>query len=402
VTGGPFDKAPARILQCTGVMKSFVPVLVLLLLGPACPAADARAGPLLGRIRAVRHEGAGNPDAAKAWRELVRLGPGALLDVLAAIGDADAVSANWLRPAVDAIAEREVNAGRALPAKALEAFVADTKNSGAARRLAYDWLARVDKTAPDRLLPGMLNDPGQELRRDAIDFALGKARARKAKGGKAAAVKAFKELLAAARDQDQVDVLAKELNELGVAVDLQKQFNFIGTWLLVGPFDSTKGSGFNKAYPPEQGVDVRADYQGKNGPVRWTAHATADPYGTVDLNKALGKNMGAVAYAFAEVDSPADQPVELRAGTNNAVKIFLNGKQVFSRDEYHHGMRMDQYIGAGTLKKGRNRILVKVCQDEETASFAQTWGFQLRVCDSLGGAVPLRIVQAQKQLRTQR
>src|SRR5205807_6205517 len=105
-----------------------------------------------------------------------------LLDVLAAIDDADAVSANWLRPAVDAIAERERNAGRALPAKALEAFVTDTKNSGAARRLAYEWLVRVDKTAPGRLLPGILNDPGRELRRDAIDFALERVRALSAMG----------------------------------------------------------------------------------------------------------------------------------------------------------------------------------------------------------------------------
>src|SRR5262249_43820163 len=66
------------------------------------------------------------------------------------------------------------------------------------------------------------------------------------------------------------------------------------------------------------------------------------------------------------------------------------------------GVRMDQYVGVGTLKKGRNRILVKVCQDEQTASFAQTWGFQLRVCDSLGGAVPIQIVGVRKQRELQR
>src|SRR5206468_987435 len=105
---------------------------------------------LLARIKAVRKEGSGNPDAARAWRELVQLGPAVLFDVLAGIDDVDVVSANWLRSAVDAIAERERNAGRALPARALEAFVTDTKHSGAARRLAYEWVVRVDKTAPAR------------------------------------------------------------------------------------------------------------------------------------------------------------------------------------------------------------------------------------------------------------
>jgi hypothetical protein len=384
------------------VRGSPLALLCLLLAGPMGLAGDGRGESLVARIKAVRKEGAGNPDAARAWRELVQQGPEALFEILAGIDDVDAVSANWLRSAVDAIAEREVNAGRPLPCKALEAFVTDTKHSGAARRLAYEWLSREDKTAPARLLPRMLNDPGRELRRDAIDLALEKARTLKAPGQQGAAVAAFKELLAAARDPDQVEAIARELKRWGVAVDLQKQFNFVGNWLLLGPFDNTKMAGFDRVYPPEQGIQLRADHAGKKGKIRWIAHATADPYGMVDLNTALGKNMGAVGYALAEIDSPSERPVELRAGSNNAIKIFLNGKQLFSRDEYHHGLRMDQYVGAGTLRKGRNRILVKVCQDEQTASFAQSWGFQLRLCDSLGGAVPMQAVDARKQREPQR
>jgi hypothetical protein len=375
--------------------------ICLLVRGPMCSAADGKAGPFVTRIKNVGKEGAGNQDAARAWRKLVQLGPAALFDILAGIDD-DAVSANWLRSAVDAIAEHELDAGRALPAKALETFATDTKHSGASRRLAYEWLVRVDRTAPGRLLPGMLNDPGQELRRDAIEFALEKARKLKATARKEAAVAAFKKILDNSRDQDQVEAVAKELKELGVAVDLQKQFNFIARWLLLGPFDNTKMAGFNKAYPPERRIDVQAAHEGKKDKIRWIEHATNDAYGVVDLNKALGKNMGAVGYALAEVESPSERTVQLRAGTNNAIKIFLNGKQIVAREEYHHGTRMDQYVGVGTLKKGRNRILVKVCQDEQTADWAQSWGFQLRVCDSLGGAVPMRVVDPRIQRDPQR
>ena len=385
------------------MIKGLLAVLCCLFLsGPICSAADGKTELLLDRIKAVRKEGAGNSDAANAWCELVQLGPAALFDILAAIDDKDAVPANWLRCAVDTISERELNAGRGLPATALETFVTGTKNSGTARRLAYEWLARVDKSAPSRLLPGMLDDPSRELRRDAIEFGLEKARVLEAGTRKEAAVTAFQELWAAARDQDQVDAIAKELTGLGVAVDLQKRYNFIGRWLLLGPFGNTQGSGFDKANPLEQSVDVLADYEGKNGAIRWTEYATADPYGMVDLNHALGKNMGASGYALAEVDSPFPQSVELRAGSDNAIKIFLNGKQLYFREEYHHGARMDQHVGVGTLKKGRNRILVKLCQDEQTASWAQSWGFQLRVCDSLGGAVPVQVVDARTQREPQR
>jgi hypothetical protein len=44
------------------------------------------------------------------------------------------------------------------------------------------------------------------------------------------------------------------------------------------------------------------------------------------------------------------------------------------------------------LKAGRNEILIKVCQNEQTDAWAQKWSFQLRVCDALGGAVPLTVV----------
>ncbi len=48
---------------------------------------------------------------------------------------------------------------------------------------------------------------------------------------------------------------------------------------------------------------------------------------------------------------------------------------------------MDQYIGQGELKAGRNVILLKICQNEQTEDWAQDWKFQFRVCDSLGKAI---------------
>src|SRR5437764_2266999 len=109
---------------------------LLLALATVPCAAASDAGPLLARIKAVGGEGAGNEEAGRAWRELVALGPDALPDILAGFDGADDRAANWLRAAVDAVAEREVNAGRKLPADKLEAFVKETKHAPAARRLA--------------------------------------------------------------------------------------------------------------------------------------------------------------------------------------------------------------------------------------------------------------------------
>ncbi len=370
--------------------KWLFPVSVILLAQAFSPAADSE--PWIARIKAVGDKGAGNVEAAKAWRELVQLGPEALPDILQALDNADPVAANWLRSAVDAIAERELEAKKALPAKKLEAFVRETKHAGFARRLAYEWLAKVDASAPGRLLPGMVNDPGQELRREAIEAALKNAKRLLDKKDKTEAVAMYRGLLLAARDRDQVEGIAKTLEGLGEAIDLARQFGFLTRWMLLGPFDNTGQAGFPKAFAPEERIDLSAEYPGKKGaPLRWLEHASKDPHGIIDLNKALGKHMGVTGYAFTAVTSPVERQVQLRAGSNNAVKIFLNGKEIYFRDEYHHGMRMDQHVGLGTLKAGRNEILVKVCQNEQTEDWAQSWSFQLRICDELGAAVPLAL-----------
>jgi hypothetical protein len=107
----------------------------------------------------------------------------------------------------------------------------------------------------------------------------------------------------------------------------------------------------------------------------------------VDLNKVIGKNMGVAAYGLTFVESAKEQPVRIHAGSPNAITIWLNGKLIATRDEYHHGMSMDQYQATGTLKAGRNTILIKVCQNEQTEEWAQNWTFQLRVCDLTGGGL---------------
>jgi hypothetical protein len=377
-------------------MKAVSAFLVLALLS-AARADDKDPAPLLSKINSVRNEGQGNPEASAAMKALVAIGPKALLPTLAAMTENDRLANNWLRPAADTIAENIVRARQSLPLRELEAFVRDTKNSGPGRRAAYEWLVKGDSTAPARLLPDMLDDPAGELRRDAVAVLIKKGDDILKESGKEEALKTYRRALQSARDADQVDGLAKKLTDMGGKVDLPSHYGFIMTWQLLTPFDNTAGVGYKASYPPEKQVEPGKPLKGKNGAeARWVEHTTSDVRGLVDLNKVLGNLKGTVVYAYAVVDSPREQKVQLRAGCINAIKIFLNGKQVFGREEYHHGMSMDQHVGFGTLKAGRNEILVKVCQNEQTEKWAQDWKFQLRLCDDLGTAVPFKVVTVKK------
>src|SRR5438477_6048042 len=123
-------------------MRRLAPLLVIVAFPYLAPAAELT--PLLTKVKAVGPNGAGSAEAAAAWRELSHQGPDALPALLAALDDATPLAANWLRSAVDAVAERATAAHRPLPAAALEAFLRDTRHAGTARRLAYELLAKAD------------------------------------------------------------------------------------------------------------------------------------------------------------------------------------------------------------------------------------------------------------------
>jgi hypothetical protein len=238
--------------------------IALLLLPAASVSADTPAE-ALARLQAVGREGAGNEAAARAWKDVVRQGPAALPAILQAMDDADVVAANWLRTAADAIVERARATVKPLPNEALEQFVRQTRHNGAARRLAYEWLCRDDPWMPNRLLPGMLQDPSPELRRDAVAHAIEQARTLliKEKVSDDDRVRALRRALSGACDKDQVEWIVKELDKLGVKIDVAAHFGFVRHWLLIGPFDNRNDTGFNVAYPPEKGVDPKAVYQGR-------------------------------------------------------------------------------------------------------------------------------------------
>lgn len=370
------------------IMRSmmFATTLALFSLGMGTAAED----PIkhLATIKAVGGEGSGNAEAAAAWKALAASGIDALIPTLTAMNDAKPVAANWLRLAAQAIVEKELQAKRPLPVDKLQAFVENYKQAPISRRAAYEFLVQADPKAPERLLPSMIEDPSVDLRRDAIAAAL---EAAKPKPDKATLEKLF----AASRDQDQTEQIAKMLKELKAEPDLNKHIGAVSSWMLIGPFDSKDGTGFDKAYEPETKIDLAATYTGKDGKeVKWIAHTSPEPYSLVDLNKALGKHKDAVAYAFTTIEAEQEMPVEIRFGCICAIKVFLNGKQVFGREEYHHGQRFDQYVGIGTLKKGRNELLLKVCQNNQTENWAQDWKFQMRLCDFTGGALPVKVVTA--------
>lgn len=337
-------------------------------------------------LRSVQREGQGNEAAAQAWQEIVKADATTLPEVLKGMNGANPLAENWLRAAVGVIADQAL-AAKKLPVSALAAFLKDTANSPGARAVAFDLIQRADAKLAESLTPTLINDPSSELRRHPVAKLMEAGDAALAQKNNDAAIAAYGKGLGGARDEDQIKALTKKLRDLGQKVDLPKHFGFLMTWKLIAPFSNADRAGFDTVYPPEKELKFDAVYEGKGKEAKWVDFTSTDEYGKIDFNKPFGMEKSVVGYAATDFFSTEDRPAEIRIGCKDGWKVWLNGELLFARDEYHRGAKLDQYKLPCQLKKGKNTILVKCCQNEQTEQWTVEWEFQLRVCDATGTAI---------------
>ncbi|SKA97860.1 hypothetical protein SAMN02745166_02631 [Prosthecobacter debontii] len=340
----------------------------------------------LEEIRAVGKEGAGNEKATAAWQALTQADPATLPEVLAGMNGANPLAENWLRAAVGVIADKALEQ-KTLPVKAVQAFLDDTKNSPTARVVAFDLIQRAEPELAEKITPSLLEDPSSELRRHPVAKLTEAGDEALAQDKKDAALAAYQQAMNSARDEDQIKALAKKLKDLGQPVDLPKHFGFLMSWKVIAPFPNVERKGFDTVFPPEKEIKLDASYPGKTGDVKWQEFTSQDDYGMIDFNKPFTMLKEVTGYAYTEFDSAEERDAQIRLGCKNGWKVWLNGELLFARDEYHRGAKLDQYKLPVRLKKGKNAILVKLCQNEQTEQWTVEWQFQLRVCDATGTAI---------------
>ena len=343
----------------------------------------------------------GSRNAQAAADRLRHLGPELLPRLLRVMDDSNAVGANWARTVFEDITERSfaqpVGGKLAIewPMAALQSHVRDRTRSGKSRRLALRLVERLAPTFAAPWLLTCLDDP--EFRADAVDATLRAGDAAAKGGDRDAARKLFQSAFGHARDSDQVLLAARKLSETGEAVDPIRHLGFVNRWYLVGPFDAPGTSGFDAKFPPQDPTfrfDPFAKFPGTspaNNP--WKIHETRDRLGQVDLIQALAAAREAVGYAYAEIDTPAARPAQLRCSADDNLTVWLNGQEVLARRQWLNGTRLDRFSAPVKLESGVNRLLVKICQGPQHADPAvpNNWSFQVRLCDDTGAGIPFTV-----------
>lgn len=178
------------------------------------------------------------------------------------------------------------------------------------------------------------------------------------------------------------------LGEPQAAAAEEAELGVLTQFFVVGPFDNERGRGFKTAYPPEadlaQGPKLDASYPGKEGPVAWRATPQGAPRrGVVDLDAICYPADQALAYALTYVHVERPTPVALRLGSDEAVKLWVNQREVLSRD-LRRTYAPDQDAVGVVLEPGWTRLLLKVCDQTDD------WEFRLRITSPAGGRAPVR------------
>jgi len=229
-------------------------------------------------------------------------------------------------PAADPIAQ-------AVAERTTEAMAAESSPTGTAALLRLDELREYlsDSSVIDRTLERVASSPTTDA------FTRTSARLL---------------LLQSSRDRAQLAVARAQVSALG----------FIQSVYVLGSFENEGKSGCDTDFGPEASLDLQASYPAKGQPAHWRPLTLRALDGAVDLAAVLHPNRSVVAYALALLDEPAARRVTLGLGTSGAFRLWVNGEKVAS-DDACHPARVDQARLSVQLRRGVNRVLLKVCQD---------------------------------------
>jgi len=159
-------------------------------------------------------------------------------------------------------------------------------------------------------------------------------------------------------------------------------------WFVIGPFDNK--SGFKKVFPPEKKIKLHKFYKSQSQSITWQCANDGFHDGYIDLQKILKQYNWSVGYGLIYIKSPDNKNIQIRVGTNDAAKIWLNDELVWKFNSGRDASFDDDIIKV-SLKTGLNKILIKVCNR------ISLWGFYFRVTDEEGNGLPdIEFVSADK------
>jgi hypothetical protein len=146
---------------------------------------------------------------------------------------------------------------------------------------------------------------------------------------------------------------------------------FVTSWLLLAPIPLDANEGGADALAKEEHIKGEAKIQPKAGDkvkvgdkeLAWKAHQAKEHY--FDFNDHLGgQTEDSVGFAVCYVVADSDhKEVQLRTGSDDQAKVYLNGKLVLNQPQAR-ALDKDQDSTEVSLRKGVNVLVFKVINEK--------------------------------------
>ena len=154
---------------------------------------------------------------------------------------------------------------------------------------------------------------------------------------------------------------------------------FITDWSLLGPFYTQKSHDLDQDFLLEQGgeANIRPSPEqefrnSKNQTLKWRPISGREKI--INLIEEIGRLGNVTAYAFCQIEGSGEEYVEFGLGSDDSVKVWING-QVVHQSQEPRGVMVDQDQFNVKLNPGSNTCLIKVSQG------MGDWGFVIRPVD---------------------
>jgi HEAT repeat protein len=187
-------------------------------------------------------------------------------------------------------------------------------------------------------------------------------------GDAARARKALDTVIAAVKDP-RVRQQAQEIIN-----DMEKFDGYITAWMATEAYTIKGKQGldlYDVAFPPEK-PDAKD--------VKWARLTRGVGAWDINLDAAIRSADHCAAYVRTRVWSPADQPVRLELGSDDCIRVWLNGEHIHGT-KTNRGLAARQDLVKADLRKGWNDLLLKVIDQEGG------WAFCCRIRKPDGSAI---------------
>lgn len=198
------------------------------------------------------------------------------------------------------------------------------------------------------------------------------------------AIQVFSRFLKTTDSNEVHSLMIEKLELLGVDLDGATRKNGgISRWRLIAPFPWNEKQEMDAKFIGEPNIDTTKNLTVEGRLVKWRHYLTDEENGMVDLAALYGRLQGVAAYAYAEVELPAEQELLLKIGSNDGFKCWFNG-EVVGRWEGSRSYGPDQDVLKVRSKAGTNQILLKITQ------LGSNWALGVRITDRDGRPISIK------------